>query len=103
LQRIPFKNLASVGGCLKSINQHRRRRFPLFLPTNYSEEPYLSVGAKFENVRRVRIADNTDPFEIVKWATVVSHAHLHTALQEAMDKTVRQLACCDGAGRCTKQ
>jgi len=39
LQRIPFKNLASVGGCLKSINQHRRRRFPLFLPTNYSEEP----------------------------------------------------------------
>jgi len=41
LQRIPFKNLASVGGCLKSINQHRRRRFPLFLPTNYSEEPFL--------------------------------------------------------------
>jgi len=53
---------------------------------------YLSVGVSPEEVRRVPIRENTDPFEIVKLATVISQAHLHTALQEAMDKTVRQLA-----------
>ncbi len=54
---------------------------------------YLSVGVRPEQVSRVPVRENTDPFEIVKLATVVSHTHLHTALQEAMDKTVWQLAC----------
>lgn len=53
---------------------------------------YLSVGIKSEKVCRIRVSENTDPFEIVKWATVVSHTSLRAALQEAMDKTVRQLA-----------
>lgn len=52
---------------------------------------YLSVGIRPENVRRIRVSDNTDPFEIVKLATVPAHSNLQASLEEAICKTHQEL------------
>ena len=52
---------------------------------------YLSVGVRPEKVRRIRITENTDPYEIAKSATIEEHVELHTSLEEAILKTIRQL------------
>jgi pyruvyltransferase len=52
---------------------------------------YLSLGIQCEKVRRVRVNENTDPYEIAKLATVGDQSTLIAPLKEAMFSTIKQL------------
>lgn len=52
---------------------------------------YLSIGVKPEKVHRIRVAEDTDPYEIAKLATIGDQSKLMAPLKEAMFSTIRQL------------
>jgi pyruvyltransferase len=52
---------------------------------------YLSIGVQPEKVQRVRVSQQTDPYEIMQMATVGNVSRLLTPLKEAMFNAKKQL------------